>query len=142
MSKNSNMFHKKHFTCNVMHKRAKGDIGEGVATRFLEAKSFLVLDRNYLRKWGELDIVAQKDGMIHFFEVKSVSLDSLTNFADHKPEDNVHGLKAKHLRRIIETYLEEKGGGLDIPFQFHVLCVFLNMSTRTGKVQWLQNIIL
>ena len=140
MSKNRDMFHKKHFTCNVLHKRAKGNIGEGVATRFLESKGFLVLDRNYLRKWGELDIVAQKDGMIHFFEVKSASLQSSSY--EHKPEDNVHELKAKHLRRIIETYLEEKCGGLEAKFQFHVLCVFLDMSTRKGRVQWLQNIIL
>ncbi len=125
-----------------MHKRAKGDIGEGVATRFLENRGFLVTDRNYLRAWGELDIVAVKGGMIHFFEVKSVSIDSLANLEDHKPEDNVHGLKVRHLRRIIETYLEEKFGRTDVSFKFHVLCVFLNMAEKTGKVQWLQDLIL
>ena len=142
MFKNSILFHKKHFTCNVVHKRAKGDIGEGIATRFLANKGFLVTDRNYLRKWGELDIVARKDGIVHFLEVKSVFLDSMTNFNDHKPEDNVHGLKAKHLRRIIETYLEEKCGGLDTVFKFHVLCVFIDSVNRKGRVQWLEDIII
>lgn len=122
----------------MIHKRAKGDIGEGVGVKFLESKGFSVLDRNYLRKWGELDIVAKKEGMMHFFEVKTVS----SHFEGHSPEDNVHGLKVKHLRRIIETYLEEKGGGLEAEFQFHVLCVYINMTTRKGRVRWMENVIL
>ncbi len=125
-----------------MHKRAKGNIGEDIAMRFLESRGFLVTDRNYLRKWGELDIVASKDGIIHFFEVKSTFFNSLINTNDHKPEDNVHGLKVKHLRRIIETYLEEKGGGLDALFKFHVLCVFIDLAKRKGRVKWLEDIVL
>lgn len=102
-----------------------------------------MLDRNYLKKWGELDIVAKKDKDIHFFEVKSV----IRNFSDgsidsHKPEDNVDGWKVKHLRRIIETYLDEKGGGLETPFQFHVLCVYMDMNTHRACVKWLKNMIL
>ena len=125
-----------------MHKRAKGNIGEDIAVSFLEKKGFHIKDRNYLKKWGELDIVAMKLGMIHFFEVKSVTREMFHNNKDHNPEDNVHGLKVKHLRRIIETYLEEKTGRIDMEFQFHVLCIFMNLDTRTARVKWLENIIL
>jgi putative endonuclease len=127
----------------VLHKRAKGNKGEDIACKFIINEGFHILDRNYLKKWGELDIVAEKDKVIHFFEVKSVMGDFSKNYFDlHRPEDNVDSWKIKHLRRIIETYLEEKGGGLDTPFQFHVLCVFMNVNTHYAHVKWLKNMIL
>ena len=127
----------------MLHKRAKGNIGENVACEFITGKGFRVVDRNYLKKWGELDIIAQKDKVIHFFEVKSV----IGNFSggpldSQRPEDNVDGWKVKHLRRIIETYLDEKGGGIGTPFQFHVLCVYMDMNTHRARVKWLKNMIL
>ena len=51
--------------------------GEEVATKYLEKKGFLIVNRNYRKKWGELDIVAEKEGIVHFVEVKTVSRRSL-----------------------------------------------------------------
>ena len=51
-------------------KRRLGDIGENLACVFLEKRGFEILERNYLRKWGEIDIVTKKDGVIRFIEVK------------------------------------------------------------------------
>ncbi|MEK7643406.1 MAG: YraN family protein [Patescibacteria group bacterium] len=51
--------------------RRIGNIAEDTVVRYIERSGFTVLDRNYLRKIGEIDIVAQKDGIIHFIEVKS-----------------------------------------------------------------------
>ena len=127
----------------VHEKRIKGNIGEDIACDFLIRKGFKVIDRNYLKKWGELDIVADKDNIIHFFEVKSVTGDSGLKFIDsHKPEDNVHAFKARKLRKMIQTYLSFTDRGLDADFQFHVLLVFMNIETRKAKVKWLKNVIL
>jgi Holliday junction resolvase-like predicted endonuclease len=61
-------------------KRQTGDIGEEVACKYLENKGFSVMERNYLRKWGEIDIIAQKDingaKRLYFIEVKTVSRES------------------------------------------------------------------
>ena len=122
--------------------KVKGNNGESIACTFLEGKGFRIIARNYLRKWGEIDIIAEKDGVPHFFEVKSVTADFSASVNGHRPEDNVHGLKVRHIRRMIETYLEEEGRGLDCEFQFHVLCVFMDMRTRKARVQWMENIIL
>ena len=127
----------------VLHKRAKGNKGENIACEFITNNGFQVIERNYLKKWGELDIVAKKDNTIHFFEVKSVIGEfSEKHLNTHRPEDNVDGWKIKHLRRIIETYLDEKGGGLETPFQFHILCVYMNINTHRARVKWLKNMIL
>jgi len=127
----------------VLHQRAKGNIGENIACKYIIGRGFHILDRNYLKKWGELDIVAKKDKLLHFFEVKSVIGDYYAEqFKGHKPEDNVDGWKIKHLRRIIETYLDEKGWGQNAQFEFHVLCVYMNTNTHYAHVEWLKNMIL
>jgi putative endonuclease len=125
-----------------MHKRAKGNIGEDVACKYLENKGFVIVVRNYLRKWGELDIIAQKDKIIHFFEVKSVTVDFDQNSDSHKPEDNVHRLKLKRIRRMIETYLDEKHMLQNAEFQFHVITVFINEKTRLARVKMIKNLVI
>ena len=85
-----------------------GAIGENVAVKYLENKGFFIIDRNYRKKWGELDIIAQKDGLVHFVEVKTVSRKSYGgNFEqeinNYRPEDNMHPWKLKRLRRGLET---------------------------------------
>ena len=42
------------------HKKKIGALGENMACRFLVKRGFKVLDRNYSKKWGEIDIVAGK----------------------------------------------------------------------------------
>jgi putative endonuclease len=115
-------------------KRRIGDIGENVACMFLQKHGFKILDRNYLRKWGELDIVAQKGYAIHFIEVKSVTHGTLL-----RPEENMHPGKLKRLHRAMQTYMLEKG--MDLDFQLDLVTVDVDETTRTARAQILENII-
>ena len=63
----------KHLPDNRTNKRKIGDIGENIACMFLVKRGFKVIGRNYLKKWGEIDIIAEKQGILHFVEVKSVT---------------------------------------------------------------------
>src|SRR4051812_43449221 len=103
-----------------------GKIGEDIACKWLKNHGFLVIERNYLKKWGELDIIAAKDKIIHFIEVKSVFKSDTSEKKGYRPEENVHNLKVRRLRRTIETYLLEHRFNKDALFQFHVLTVVLN----------------
>ncbi|MEI6093540.1 MAG: YraN family protein, partial [bacterium] len=51
-----------------------GEIGEQEAVNYLINKGFNIIERNYTRKWGELDIVAKKSNVLHFIEVKSITV--------------------------------------------------------------------
>lgn len=135
---------------NIETTRQKGNIGESIACRYLQNRDFQVMCRNYSKKWGEIDIVCKKDGLIHFVEVKSVTSPTLpnnssnasNNFTDHRPEDNVHAVKLTHLRRIIETYLWEYYKGHEISFHVHVICVYMNPLLKSARVKMLENIII
>lgn len=119
-----------------------GANGENIACIFIQSKGFRVLERNYRRIWGELDIIATKLGTVHFFEVKSIAVFKSFDESGHRPEDNVHGLKVKRIRRMIETYMEEERGKFRSEFQFHVLCVYINPKIRKAQIKWIENIIL
>jgi Holliday junction resolvase-like predicted endonuclease len=77
-----------------------GEIGENIAAKFLVKQGFSIKDRNYTKKWGEIDIVAEKDNKIYFIEVKSVSRETLDDVThetldQYNPEDNMHPWKLK-----------------------------------------------
>ncbi|MFA5995966.1 MAG: YraN family protein [Patescibacteria group bacterium] len=48
-----------------------GHDGEHLATNYLKEKGYNILDTNFFVRWGEIDIIAQKNNTIYFFEVKT-----------------------------------------------------------------------
>ncbi len=136
------MIHNRQTIETNLHKRAKGNIGEYAACKYLERKGFRVIARNYQKAWGEIDIICLKDTIVHFIEVKSVIAGPHHSDARHRPEDNVHGLKVRHIRRMVETFLQETGMGLDAEFEFHIACVYLDFRTRKARVRLIENVIL
>ncbi len=123
-----------------------GQIGEDIASKYIENNSFSIVCKNYRKKWGEIDIVAEKDNVFHFIEVKTVSRNSYGNkfeqeINNYRPEDNIHFSKIKRLKRAIETYLLEKFKKEPI-WQFDIICVFLDHEKRVAKVKFMKNIIL
>jgi putative endonuclease len=51
--------------------RAKGDEAEARACEFLLENGFSIIERNFYSRFGEIDIVAKKEKVLHFVEVKS-----------------------------------------------------------------------
>ncbi|MEK9181558.1 MAG: YraN family protein [Patescibacteria group bacterium] len=127
-------------------KQKIGEIGETVAVKFLMKHAFSILDRNYTKKWGEIDIVAKKDSKLYFIEVKSVASETLDDVIretgdGHRPEDNMHPWKLKRLSRIIQTYILAKKLD-DIEWQVDLLVVYLDLKSKKAKVKVVSDIIL
>lgn len=59
-----------------------GEIGEEYATKFLKKKKYKILKRNYRKRYGEIDIIAENKNYIVFVEVKTRHTDSVTSAAD------------------------------------------------------------
>ncbi len=127
-----------------------GELGEEVACEYLMKHGFAILERNYTKKWGEIDIIAQKGEKRYFIEVKSTSVSSLDyimnndnegEYKTKRPEENMHPWKLKRLRRIVETYLIHKRLGY-VEWQFDLLVVYLDMDKRQARVKVVDNVIL
>ena len=129
-----------------MNNKETGKIGENVACVFLKKRNFYIFQRNYLKKWGEIDIIAQKEGIFHFFEVKSLGVKDKGRLEwacqSFRPEENVHVQKRRRLKRTIQTFFAEQKNSMDTTFKFHVIVVFLNFTTRRARVSILEDVIL
>ena len=120
-------------------KRKLGDIGENVACEFLKKRGFEIKEKNYLKKWGEIDIITIKDGVIHFIEVKSVSRVTI-DLNGYRPEDNMHPWKIKRLHRAIQTYLLERK--IDAEWQLDLVTVKIDEKNRKARAEILENIVI
>jgi putative endonuclease len=135
---------------NRTKKRKIGDIGENIACRFLAKRGFEIIEQNYNKKWGEIDIIAKKGEKLHFIEVKSVTRDSLKYVSPetdtYRPEDNLHPWKLKRLSRVIQTYLLGYKGNRDVSYetdwQFDVIVVYLDLKGLQAKVNYMEDIII
>jgi putative endonuclease len=112
-----------------------GFIGEGIACTFLIRKGFIIVERNYRKPYGEIDIVAKKAGIIHFIEVKTVSRENIFNDKEdsnsYRPEELVNSRKLDKLLKIAETYMHENR--IQCECQIDVVGVLIDTVSKTAK---------
>jgi putative endonuclease len=78
-----------------------GGWGEQVAVGYLEGRGYKLIARNIRTPYGEIDIVAEKDGFTIFVEVKARTSSSLG-----PPEISVTPKKQAHMRAAAEHYAQ------------------------------------
>lgn len=99
-----------------------GTRGELLANQYLLDKNYTVLYRNYRHSHYEIDIIASKDNILHFIEIKSLS-----SSAHVFPEVHVTRKKMESLKKAARQFLfENPGFGV---IQFDVLSVVLKKDT-------------
>jgi len=130
-----------------------GELGESIACRYLIKQGFQVIERNYTKKIGEIDIVCNKDSVIHFVEVKTivtrvtrlnqpnVSRETSKNGELYNPFENITRHKLRKISRTIEWYLAEKHVSRETRWQIDAIAVVLNYNTRIANVNVLWNVI-
>lgn len=100
------------------HKKILAEKGELVAAKFLKKKGYNILQRNYRRKAGEIDIICYDHGSIVFVEVKTRGSDSYG-----APELSVTEAKKSQIIKVASYYIAEKKiEGIDV--RFDVVSVF------------------
>lgn len=126
-------------------KRKIGDLGESIALLFLMKQGFRFVERNYLKKWGEIDLILKRKGKLHFVEVKSVSRENISQVPHEtlgvRPEENIHPKKLQRLGRTIQSYLLERGFE-ETDWQLDAALVYLDIERRQAKVKILKDIVL
>lgn len=128
-------------------KQEIGRLGEDIAAKYLKIKGFSLIARNYRKKYGEIDIIAEKTRILHFIEVKSVSreidegnVSRVTS--EYRPEENIHAQKLKRLARTIQAYLAEKRINSGKEWVFDAITVKIDLKTKKANVKFIENLIL
>ena len=89
-----------------------GNLGEIKATAYLKRQKYKILENNFQNKLGEIDIIAEKGGVIVFVEVKT----RLT-YKYGEPIEAVDYRKQNKIKKVAEIYLMIKNKSLsDVRF--------------------------
>ena len=80
--------------------RLKGKQGEEIAVKFLRDSGYTILDQNNSTKFGELDIIATKNNILVFVEVKFKQSEDFGT-----PEEMIGENKLTQVKRTAELYL-------------------------------------
>ncbi len=100
---------------------ALGKKGEKLAIDFLVDKGYDILEKNYRYLKSEVDIIAQKDGVVVAVEVKTRSTPEFGN-----PQDFVKPKQIQSLVKAIHNYIVDKG--LDVEVRFDIIAIIKNKS--------------
>ena len=125
-----------------MDSKEIGIFGERIAEKYLKDKGYQILDKNYSPKFitgpktGEIDIVAKKDDIISFVEVKTLSSDE-----GIQPEEKVDYFKQKKIMKTAEAWFTEKKISLDNKWQIDVLAIKIDLKKKTAKIRHFQNAV-
>lgn len=87
----------------MRYRKNIGDCGEEFAAKMLENSGYEIMERNFWTKTGEIDIIARKDGVLHFIEVKT-----RTNDKYGLPSESITENKKYKMRRTAELYLNSR----------------------------------
>jgi len=119
-----------------------GQIGEGIAEKFLVKQGFVVIERNYTLKTGEIDIITMKGGQIGFWEVKTTQCATgNVSRGTYNPFENIHEKKLKRFVQTVEYYLYSRNVSHETKWGIHGLAVYLDLFTKQARVEIIENMI-
>lgn len=115
-----------------MNNKQFGYLGEKIAKFYLQINNFEILKCNYMCRFGEIDIIAQKGNYIHFIEVKTRKSEKI------EPRESIGREKQEHIWKTAKFYIyinriEDKG------VQFDAIEIYLEKDSI--KINYIPQII-
>lgn len=117
-------------------KQLVGRAAENIAADFLRAKGLEILERNYLRRLGELDVVARDGDVLVIAEVRTRASDRYGGAAA-----SVDSRKQQRIIRAASQLLQQRRDLARLRVRFDVIAV-LNMGRETPRVEWIRHAFL
>lgn len=121
------------FKLKIMDKQRIGQYGESLAKKYLEEKKFFILTSNFHTRYGEIDIIAVKNNILHFVEVKT-----RTNLAFGWPEEAVTEQKVEKMISAAGDYI--RNNNFNIDWQIDIIAILINRRQKTASIDYFENI--
>jgi putative endonuclease len=110
------------------HNQKIGKLGQQIAVKFLKDKGFKIIDQNIYFREGEIDILAEKENILSFIEVKT-----RTNLKFGYPEEGVTDEKMEHLEDALELYIAQHD--IDQECVLEIISVFLDLKNKKAYIK-------
>ena len=110
---------------------AIGKTGENAAFNYLKKHRYKILERNFRKPFGELDIVARKGDTVVFVEVKTRHGNEFG-----LPCESVTPAKQRRIVRAAYAYISENG--IDANYRFDIIEVY-HTNGKPEKLRHIQN---
>lgn len=117
-----------------------GDFGENKAIIYLQKEYYQIIERNFRKEWGEIDIVAKdkKTKEIVFIEVKTRQLNYSNSLS---PEEVLTSRKVRRLKRAFLSYLNQYNLE-DKPWRFDFIAIEIDNFSQEPEIRHYKNIFL
>lgn len=121
-----------------------GRIGEDLAVEYLQRRGFTIRDRNYRAPYAEIDVIAEKEAVLHFVEVKSVSYETrllLIQDVSHEtwqPEELVTAQKIHKISNGAAAWVSSRGYMGN--YQIDVISVRFVPRETYAQIKYLPNV--
>ncbi|UMZ73342.1 YraN family protein [Natranaerofaba carboxydovora] len=115
----------------------KGKIGEELAEKLLKKQGYLVLEKNFRTRTGEIDIICKENDTIVFVEVKTRQD---LNFG--LPEEAVDFRKMAKIKKVANIYISRLSTihpNKNYDFRFDVVSVILDSKENLKSIKLLNN---
>ena len=118
-----------------MHARDIGALGEKIAAEYLTGLGYMIRERNFRSREGEIDIIAEKDDFLVFIEVRTRTGNSYGT-----PEESVTTQKKERLIALAEAYIENRD---DLPssWRIDVVAIELGPKRKVARLEIIENAI-
>ncbi|MDO8620324.1 MAG: YraN family protein [bacterium] len=126
-----------------------GALGEELIVMFLMKRSYKILDRNFRRPWGELDIIAERKGKVHFIEVKALSQNIVSDetkagvsgrdVSDETSVKDAHGASLAYIRSKVRKdrfRAEDHVNAEKIKRLGRIIQTYLNSKDVSDETKW------
>jgi putative endonuclease len=111
-----------------MDRRQAGTLAENSAAAFLESQGFQIIARNFLRRVGELDVVARDGDLLLIVEVRTRADDRFGGAAA-----SVTGVKQRRISKTAALFLGQRPDLRHCRVRFDVIVI------RNGRVEWIRH---
>jgi len=115
----------------------KGKLGEQIVRDYLIKKGYRIIRQNFQTRFGELDIVAGKDNLLIFIEVK---LKVEADFG--RPEEMITQKKLRQVKNTAEMFLMQEKTYLSNFKQYRIdaICIILNQDMTVKEIRHYENL--
>ncbi len=124
-------------------KSETGKLGEDIACRYLMDKGYKVLERNYRKPWGEIDVVAvAPDKTLVFVEVKTVVSHNIKNVDSLliTPENQLTGAKLRKFKRTASLHANDLLNKIDDSVGWRIDILALTIHQKNCLVKHYENV--